>query len=329
MLAEKADNSSFLKAHFTTKNFTSFISLCLVCFALANSIQAQMQTDSDYYKQGLELLSKQDYAAAAHSFQLALQAAPGSDSARRGLAVALVGAEKFPEASREIAKALAAAPKDAKLLELAAQCFWHQKRFSETETVLRRRLDLGGERAELWSFYGDALDVQKKTIQAAVAYEKAVRLAPDSITLRYALGAFYWKLIRYDEAEREFLKILSLQPNEPRASFNLGDIYLTNGSAAKAIPFLENAANAFPNEFDTRFALGRALLAVNKLEPALVELQAAVELKPEIAEGHFHLGRALQRVGRSGEAKTQMLKAKNLQNAQRAKEQIKSPANSQ
>ena len=312
-----------------------FVKISIICLillfipAFCDSVKAQIQTDVNYYQQGLDNLNRQDFAAAARSFQLALQFEPDDDKARRGFIIALIGIEKFSEASREIAKSLALSPKDAKLLELAAQCFWRQKRFAETELVLQRRLKLGDERTELWSLYGDALDAQKKTIQAIPAYENAVRLVPDSITLRYALGALYWKLIRYDDAEREFLRILSLQPNEPRASFNLGDIYLTKGDAAKSLPFLETAAKAFPDEFDTRSAFGRALLATNKTDSAIIELQAAVKLKPDIAEGHYHLGRALQRAGRRDEAKSEMLKAQNLQTTQRSREEIKIPAKSQ
>ena len=312
-----------------------FIKISIICLILLSfpafcyTVKAQIQTDVNYYQQGLDNLNRQDFAAAVRSFQIALQAAPDNDQARRGLAIALVGSEKFPEASREIAKSLALSPKDVKLLELAAQCFWRQKRFAETETVLQRRLKFGDERADLWTLYGDALDAQKKTMQAVTAYENAVRLAPDSIDLRYALGAIYWKLIRYDDAEREFLKVLVLQPNEPRASFNLGDIYLTKGDAAKSLPFLETAAKAFPGEFDTRFAFGRALLATGKINQAIVELQAAVKLKPEIAEGHFHLGRALQRAGRRDESKAAMLKAQNLKNEQRTREELKTPVKPQ
>lgn len=299
-----------------------------LCLLSTQMIAAQ--TDAKIQLQeGLNLLQNQNFESAINKFQAILQVEPDSGAARRGLAIALIGTEKFAEASREIAKLLARSPKDALLLEMAAQSFWQQKRFAEAEIVLRRRLNSGDGRAELWALFGDALDAQKKTAESAVAYEKAVKLAPDSIDLRYALGALYWKLIRYDDAEREFLEILRRQPNEPRASFNLGDIYLTKGDAAKSLPFLETAVKAFPGEFDTRFAFGRALLATNKTDSAIVEMQAAVKLKPEIAEGHFHLGRALQRAGRRDEAKSEMLKAQTLQNAQRAREEIKTPAKSQ
>lgn len=276
-------------------------------------------------QEGLNLLQNQNFESAVIKFQAILQAEPNNDEARRGLAIALVGVEKFAEASREIAKLLAQSPKDVKLLELAAQTFWQQNRFAETEAVLKRRMILGDARAEIWALYGDALDAQRKTIEAVSAYENAVRLDSDSIDFRYALGSLYWKQVRYDDAKREFLEILRRSPKEPRASFNLGDIYLTNGDAAKALPLLEISAKVFPNQFDTRFAFGRALLAVNKVESAIAELQSAIKLRPEIAEGYYQLGLALQRSGRRAEAKTAFEKARELQKAKRKSEGLSNP----
>lgn len=284
-------------------------------FSQTNSV-AQIQ-------EGFRYLQNEDFQTAATTFSAVLRAEPDNDKARLGLAIALIGVEKFAEASREIAKLLARSPKDARLLEMAAQTFWAQKRFAETETVLKRRFELGDGSAESWALYGDALDVQKKTAEAVNAYEKAVKAKPDSITYRYALGSLYWKQIRYDDATREFLEILKREPNEPRASFNLGDIYLTNGDAAKAVPFLETSAKKFPDEFDTRFALGRAYLAVKKYPQAISELESAVKLRPEIAEGFYQLGLALQKVGKRAEAKAAFKKTQELQNAKRLSEGVK------
>ena len=279
------------------------------------------QTNSgEQMQKGFQFLQSEDFQSAATAFSAVLRAEPDNDKARLGLAIALVGLEKPAEASREIAKLLARSPKDVKLLEMAAQTFWQQKRFAETEKVLKRRLDLGDATAELWALYGDALDAQKKTIEAVAAYEQAVKKNPDSIDYRYALGSLYWKQIRYDEATREFTEILKREPNEPRASFNLGDIYLTNGNAAKAVPFLEIAVKNFPGEFDTRFALGRSYLATNKYQAAIEQLEIAVKLRPEIAEGFYQLGLALQKSGRRDEAKIFLKKAQELQKAQRDSE---------
>ena len=249
------------------------------------------QTDSAaQIQKGFRYLQSEDFQTATATFSAVLRAEPDNDKARLGLAIAFVGVEKFAEASREIAKLLARSPKDIRLLEMAAQTFWAQKRFAETETVLKRRLNLGEAAAEIWALYGDAL------------------------------GSLYWKQIRYDDATREFLEILKREPNEPRASFNLGDIYLTNGDAAKAIPFLETSAKKFPDEFDTRFALGRAYLAVKKYPQAITELEVAVKLRPEIAEGFYQYGLALQKTGRREEAKIAFKKTQELQDTKRLSE---------
>ncbi|MEO6588406.1 MAG: tetratricopeptide repeat protein, partial [Pyrinomonadaceae bacterium] len=159
-----------------------------------------------------------------------------------------------------------------------------------------------------------------RTIEAVSIYQKVVKMRSDSIDYRYALGSLYWKLIRYQDAEREFLEILKRHPAEPRASFNLGDIYLTNGDGAKAIPFLEVSAKAFPDEFDTRFALGRAYISTKNYQSAIENLEIAVKLRPTIAESFYQLAVALQKSGRRAEARTAFNKARDLQNAKRQAE---------
>jgi predicted Zn-dependent protease len=174
--------------------------------------------------------------------------------------------------------------------------------------------------AALWSQYGDALDGSGRTPEALEAYRKAVELDPESTVTRYGLGYLYWKSYQYDEAERELLEVLRRSPNEPRAAFTLGDLYLTRGDAQRALPLLETARSAYPNEFDTRFALGRALILTGKLEQGIEELKAAVAIDDTIADGHFQLGRALMKAGRSEEGKGELQKAQSLHNQKRQNE---------
>lgn len=174
--------------------------LILAFLALILALPVYPQPDaSPAVREGFQLLQSENFAAAVAHFNGILKTDPNNYQARLGLAIGLIGVDKFSDASREIAKLLARTPKDAKLLEMAAQAFWQQKRFAEAEKVLKRRLDLGDAPAALWAMYGDALEAQKRTPDAILAYESAVKLAPDSNDYRYALGAAYWKQFRYTE----------------------------------------------------------------------------------------------------------------------------------
>ncbi len=304
------------------RNRLNLLILLTFCFLTFPQIYFAQIDLSAQLGTGFEYIKTRNFQSAYKTFKEILDKDAGNDQARRGLVIALIGTDKFAEASREIAKLLAKFPNDINLLEISARTFWQQQRYVEAEIVLKRRLALNAESSELWALYGDVSDAQKKPEQAISAYQKAVLLKPDSITLLYALGSLYWKSIRYDEAEKIFSDILQREPNEPRASFNLGDIYLTKGEFAKAVPLLEVAAKAFPAEFDTRFALGRAYLATNKTAPAIIEFESAIKLNDQVSEGYFYLGRALQRVGRKDEAKKAVVKAQELQKQKLASESL-------
>ncbi len=304
------------------RNRLNLLILLTFCFLTFPHIYFAQIDLSAQLGTGFEYIKTRNFQSAYKTFKEILDKDAGNDQARRGLVIALIGTDKFAEASREIAKLLAKFPNDINLLEISARTFWQQQRYVEAEIVLKRRLALNAESSELWALYGDVSDAQKKPEQAISAYQKAVLLKPDSITLLYALGSLYWKSIRYDEAEKIFSDILQREPNEPRASFNLGDIYLTKGEFAKAVPLLEVAAKAFPAEFDTRFALGRAYLATNKPAPAITEFESAIKLNDQVSEGYFYLGRALQRVGRKDEAKKAVVKAQELQKQKLASESL-------
>jgi tetratricopeptide (TPR) repeat protein len=300
-------------------NILILLMFCLLTFPRTSLAQTD---SSQQLGIGFEYIKTRNFQSAYKTFKELLDKDSGNNQARRGLVIALIGIDKFAEASREIAKLLAKFPNDINLLEISARTFWQQQRYVEAEIVLKRRLDLNAENSELWALYGDVSDAQKKPDQAISAYQKAVSLKPDSITLLYALGSLFWKSIRYDEAEKIFSDILQRQPNEPRASFNLGDIYLTKGEFAKAVLLLEVSAKAFPTEFDTRFALGRAYLAANNFASAVAEFESAIKLNDQVSEGYFYLGRALQRVGRKEDAKKAVIKAQELQKQKLASESL-------
>jgi Flp pilus assembly protein TadD len=61
-----------------------------------------------------------------------------------------------------------------------------------------------------------------RAAQATVALEKAKRREPRKASIREALGIAYFRIQRYDEAEREFRAMLELAPADDYAHYALG-----------------------------------------------------------------------------------------------------------
>src|ERR687883_955559 len=58
--------------------------------------------------------------------------------------------------------------------------------------------------------------------QATVSLEKAKKREPDKASIREALGIAYFRIHRYDEAEREFRAMLEISPTDDYAHYALG-----------------------------------------------------------------------------------------------------------
>jgi tetratricopeptide (TPR) repeat protein len=288
--------------------------------AWRKAISIDPKLPGPHFNVGLTLVRKGDYKNAVAPLRQTLDLDPNNHGAKRALAVALIGAGLNSEATPVLGQLVSGFPEDPALLELAAQHYMRERLYADAANVLERRLSLPKPTSFLWAQYGDALDGTGRTPEAADAYRKAVELDPESTLTRYGLGYLYWKLYRYDDAERELTEVLRRAPKDPRASFTLGDLYLTKGDAQRALPFLEVARAAYPKEFDTRFALGRAFVLTGDLEKGIEELRTAVSLDATIADGHFQLGRALIKAGKSDEGKQELQKAQALHDKQRKKE---------
>jgi Flp pilus assembly protein TadD len=70
--------------------------------------------------------------------------------------------------------------------------------------------------------------------QATVPLEKAKRREPQKASIREALGIAYFRIQRYDDAEREFRTMLEISPADDYAHYALGRCLEKQGKAAEA-----------------------------------------------------------------------------------------------
>ena len=82
--------------------------------------------------------------------------------------------------------------------------------------------------------------------QATVPLEKAKKLEPDKASIREALGIAYFRMARWDEAEREFRALLELSPTDDYAHYALGRALEKQGRDAEANGHYKLASSLSP-----------------------------------------------------------------------------------
>jgi tetratricopeptide (TPR) repeat protein len=173
-------------------------------------------------------------------------------------------------------------------------------RAEEAESVSRDLLRQGRETATLQNYLGVCLDEQKKHAAAAVAYRRAIDLAPDFAIAHSNLGICLADQQRYEAAERACRKAIDLRPDQADGYYYLGYILAKQGNHAAEEDAYHQALARRPDWAEAYYNLGNALTHQGKHGAAEAAYRQAVALRPEFALAHNNLGLALIRQRKPG-----------------------------
>lgn len=128
----------------------------------------------------------------------------------------------------------------------------------------------------------------------------------DAQMVHYYAGMIYVKLNKPDDANGEFERELTLNPNNTPAKYQLASNLLTRKNPDRGIALMREIIQARPEHDAARYALGQALLKRRDFPGAIENLEAAARRKPENAEVHYQLGQAYLAAGRQAEGKNEI-----------------------
>jgi tetratricopeptide (TPR) repeat protein len=125
--------------------------------------------------------------------------------------------------------------------------------------------------SEVWFQKGLELEETGAPVEDAVgAYQKVLELNPGAAGALVNLGTIYYRLRKFDEAEKHYLAAIQADPGYPLAQFNLGNLYDELGRIPEAVDFYRRALVLNPRYGDAHFNLallcerqGDALKAVH------------------------------------------------------------------
>lgn len=126
----------------------------------------------------------------------------------------------------------------------------------------------------------------------------------------YFRGICYERIGKWDKAEADFKKVLSIDPNHADALNYLGYTWIDRGEyLSTSLEMIQKAVELSPNSGAITDSLGWAHYKLGNLKKAKLNLEAAVELSPTSATIIDHLGDIYWVIGRKKEAMYQWKRA--------------------
>ena len=133
------------------------------------------------------------------------------------------------------------------------------------------------------------------------------QLESDSARSHVLLGDIYDQLERFDDAQSEYSKALSVAPGDPAALLGLASAYLNNNNIDKAMEAARLALGRNPQDAELNLIMAETLVAKEQFTQAEPYLMKSLTVKPQMV-GHVHalIGKVYAETGRTRDAIDQL-----------------------
>jgi len=117
-----------------------------------------------------------------------------------------------------------------------------------------------------------------------------------------------------DEALKEFLEELRLDPTSASAAYEAGELYRKKGETERARDYFEQALKHYPDFEGARIGLARVLLDLHEPGKALVQLREATRLNPKNEVTHYQMSMAYRALGDRARQQSELEEFQRLRN---------------
>jgi tetratricopeptide (TPR) repeat protein len=156
--------------------------------------------------------------------------------------------------------------------------------------------------------FDDLVDRAVKALDHATLLGPGSLAAFDAVSLNVS-GDKLYSQGRQEEARDEFLRALTIDPEEVNVINSLGVCYGQLGRMDQALDCFQRARDLDPDNIMTHFNLGFALAALGRRDEGIAALTRAAELDPEHDDVRLQLGRLLLLEGLAEEAERHLERA--------------------
>jgi TolB-like protein/Tfp pilus assembly protein PilF len=268
-----------------------------ISLAIADALQATLTPDEkdrintaptenlqahDAFLRGRQLMAKRESESlqqAIDAFQKAVELDPGFALAWVGLADShnlltgygtLTKEESVPIEENAIKQALEINDELGEAYASQASLYQFHQKNDQAETAYLKAIELSPNYAIGWMWYSGFLNEFPLRIQEAIdAGRKAAELDPKSSIVGLALGQKYEYQGLYSLAERQYQRVMELEPGFAQAYRYLADLYqFSMGQYARALPLYEKAHKLDPGNVRLQESIVNLYLSIGDIQNA-------------------------------------------------------------
>ena len=158
-----------------------------------------------------------------------------------------LAARRLDEARAHLEKALSEFPCYARAQADLAVVLTERHELQGAEAALRKAVQCDPGFPDAYTQLGQLLNAEKKFTESADLLQDGLRRSPGAWQIYYQQAIAHYGLKQYSQAEEEYLKVQSLNPNPP-AEFHvkLADVYLKENAYDKAYAQMQAYLQAEP-----------------------------------------------------------------------------------
>ncbi len=202
-------------------------------------------------------------------------------------------AKDFATAEKEMQAAMEKFPNDRVVKSVSATLLSDIGKHAESESILKSLFDGKNDRAVHLAL-SQAYDKAKNYTAMAKSLDEAEKLSEsndDKEPVLFLRGAMYEKMKRYDDAEKEFRRVLEVSPDNSSALNYLGYMLADrNIRVQEALQLIQKAVDQEPTNGAFLDSLGWAYYRLNRLEEAADYLRRSLQRGTKDPTVHDHLG---------------------------------------
>jgi tetratricopeptide (TPR) repeat protein len=261
-------------------------------------LQNQKPTAAGYAQVGGLALARFEYAKAKAAYDKAIELDSGLIEALAGQLSVDLKTGNAAGARARLSQRLSAGTPTVELLLLAARTYMSLNDLKESETILRRAIEVEPASLAAYSMLAQTYLRLRRPDDAIVEFDRLASRQSRPIGALTASGTILQAQGKTREARERYERVIGLDPSAPVAANNLAWIYAESGEhLSKAVELAQAALERLPDTPDVLDTLGWAHYKGDTPAMAVRPLTRCIAVAPAYAPCYYHLGLAQAKLG--------------------------------